>query len=31
MTENRYDAKKRLVGEEANALRTVYLRSEFLP
>src|SRR5262245_4349674 len=28
---DRYDAKKRLVGEEANALRTVYLRSEFLP
>jgi hypothetical protein len=28
---DRYDAKRRLVGEEANALRTVYLRSEFLP
>lgn len=28
---NRYDAKKELVREEANAIRTTWLRSEFLP
>lgn len=28
---NRYDAKRELVREEANALRTAWLRSDFLP
>jgi hypothetical protein len=28
---NRYDARKGLVREEANAIRTAYLRSDFLP
>src|SRR5262245_60459207 len=28
---NRYDARKELVREEANAIRTAWLRSEFLP
>jgi hypothetical protein len=28
---NRYDAKKELVREEANAIRTAWLRSDFLP
>jgi hypothetical protein len=28
---NRYDAKKQLVREEANAIRTTWLRSDFLP
>ena len=28
---DRYDARKALVREEANAIRTTYLRSEFLP
>ncbi len=28
---NRYDARKELVREDANAIRTAYLRSDFLP